>query len=67
ITYRTLIGLLAVSGLRVGEAIGLDRDDVDDRDGLVRVINGKFGICRNRHIPNYVAPRTMLRWRLSGL
>ncbi len=49
ITYRTLIGLLAVSGLRVGEAIGLDRDDVDDRDGLVRVINGKFG--KSREVP----------------
>jgi len=48
-TYRTLIGLLAVSGLRVGEAIGLDRDDVDDRDGLVRVINGKFG--KSREVP----------------
>ena len=28
-TYRTLIGLLAVTGMRVGEAIGLDRDDFD--------------------------------------
>ena len=49
ITYRTLIGLLAVSGLRVGEAIGLDRGDVDDRDGLVRVINSKFG--KSREVP----------------
>jgi integrase/recombinase XerD len=48
-TYRTLIGLLAVSGLRVGEAIGLDRGDVDDRDGLVRVINSKFG--KSREVP----------------
>ena len=28
-TYRTLIGLLAATGMRVGEAIGLDRDDFD--------------------------------------
>ena len=28
-TYRTLIGLLAVTGMRVGEAIGLDRADLD--------------------------------------
>ncbi len=48
-TYRTLIGLLAVSGLRVGEAIGLDRDDIDDHDGLVRVNNGKFG--KSREVP----------------
>jgi integrase len=48
-TYRTLIGLLAVSGMRVGETIGLDRGDIDDRDGLVRVINGKFG--KSREVP----------------
>jgi integrase/recombinase XerD len=30
-TYRTLLGLLAVTGMRVGEAIALDRDDVDLR------------------------------------
>jgi integrase len=28
-TYRTLIGLLAVTGRRVGEAIRLDRPDLD--------------------------------------
>ena len=28
-TYTTLIGLLAVTGIRVGEAIRLDRDDID--------------------------------------
>ena len=28
-TYQTLIGLLAVTGMRVGEAIGLDRGDAD--------------------------------------
>ena len=29
LTYQTLIGLLAVTGMRVGEAIALDRDDID--------------------------------------
>jgi integrase/recombinase XerD len=48
-TYPTLFGLLAVSGLRLGEAIGLDRDDVDARHGLVRVINSKFG--KSREVP----------------
>ena len=28
-TMRTLIGLLAVTGMRIGEAIRLDRGDVD--------------------------------------
>ena len=36
-TYRTLIGLLAVTGLRVGEAIGLDDTDVDVEHGVLAV------------------------------
>jgi integrase len=31
-TFATLIGLLAVTGVRVGEALALDRDDIDLRD-----------------------------------
>jgi len=45
-TYRTLIGLLSVSGMRVGEAIGLDRGDVDLAVGCVTVRGGKFGASR---------------------
>jgi integrase/recombinase XerD len=36
-TYRTLLGLLAVTGMRVGEAIALDRDDVDLRAGRLAI------------------------------
>ncbi len=42
-TYRTLVGLLAVTGVRVGEAIGLDRQDIDLGRGLLVVRVGKFG------------------------
>ncbi len=45
-TYRTLIGLLAVTGLRLGEAIRLDRADVDLNDGLLRILHSKFGKSR---------------------
>jgi len=45
-TYTTLIGLLAVSGMRVGEAIGLDRDDVDRSAGALTVRGAKFGKSR---------------------
>ena len=45
-TYRTLIGLLAVSGMRVGEAIRLDRSDVDLAAGCVTVRGGKPGARR---------------------
>ncbi len=44
--YRTLIGLLAVSGLRLGEAIRLNRADVDVRHGLLRILDSKFGKSR---------------------
>ena len=45
-TYPTLIGLLAVSGLRVGEAIRLDRDDLDADYRLLRILHTKFGKSR---------------------
>jgi integrase len=60
-TMQTLIGLLASSGLRVGEAIRLDRGDIDWSQGVLHIRQSKFGICRFLHMPNYVAPRTMLR------
>ena len=45
-TYRTLIGLLAVTGVRVGEAIAADRDDLDLEAGVLVVEHGKFGKSR---------------------
>jgi integrase len=36
-TFETLIGLLAVSGLRLGEALRLDRQDVDLASGALHV------------------------------
>lgn len=45
-TYRTLIGLLAVTGMRVGEALALDRSDVDIAAGCVTVRGGKSGAAR---------------------
>jgi integrase/recombinase XerD len=35
--YRTMIGLMATTGLRLGEAVALDRQDVDLADGALRV------------------------------
>jgi integrase len=45
-TFATLIGLLAVTGIRVGEAIALDRGDVDLASGRLLVRYGKFGKAR---------------------
>ncbi|MDP9073607.1 MAG: tyrosine-type recombinase/integrase [Actinomycetota bacterium] len=45
-TYRTLIGLLAVTGMRVGEARRLDRVDVDLKQGTLAVRHTKFDKSR---------------------
>ena len=45
-TYQTLIGLLAATGLRVGEALRLDRSDIDWADGVLRIRESKFGKSR---------------------
>lgn len=45
-TYATLLGLLAVTGMRVGEAISLDRSDIDWRAQLLVIRAGKFGKSR---------------------
>jgi integrase/recombinase XerD len=45
-TFETLIGLLACTGLRIGEAIRLDRDDVDLEGRVLTVRDSKFGKSR---------------------
>ena len=46
LTFSTLFGLLAVTGMRIGEAVALDRDDVDLRAGVITIRTGKFGKSR---------------------
>jgi integrase len=48
-TYETLIGLLAATGLRIGEAITLDRGDIDWTDGVLLVRESKFN--KSRYVP----------------
>jgi len=45
-TYETLIGLLATTGMRVGEALRLDRTDLDRSEGVLRIRESKFGKSR---------------------
>jgi integrase/recombinase XerD len=56
--WRTLIGLLAVTGLRTGEACRLDRDDVDLGQGILTVRNSKFG--KSRQVPIHPTTVTAL-------
>jgi integrase/recombinase XerD len=48
-TYQTLFGLLAATGLRIGEALRLDRDDINVTDGVLLVRRSKFG--KSRQVP----------------
>jgi integrase len=45
-TYYCIFGLLAVTGLRIGEALRLKRDDADLEAGLLTVRDTKFGKSR---------------------
>jgi integrase len=45
-TWRTLIGLLAVTGMRQGEACRLRRDDVDLNEETIVIGDSKFGKSR---------------------
>ena len=42
-TYRTLIGLLSVTGLRLGEVLALNREDLDKKRLLLQVRHAKGG------------------------
>jgi len=54
-TMETLIGLLACSGLRVGEALRLDRGDVDWGEAVLHIRLSKFR--KSRLVP--LAPSTI--------
>jgi integrase len=45
-TYQTVIGLLAVTGMRIGEVVRLDREDVDWASGVLSILDSKFGKSR---------------------
>lgn len=58
LTYSTLIGMLAATGLRPGEAFALDVGDVDLREGTLLVRNSKGG--KSRLVPLETSTRTAL-------
>jgi len=45
-TYHCLLGLLAVTGLRISEALNLRCADVDWSEGVLTIREAKFGKCR---------------------
>lgn len=45
-TYSTIFGLLAVTGMRINEALFLDREDVNLKEGILWIRRTKFGKSR---------------------
>jgi integrase/recombinase XerD len=58
-TYATLIGLYTVTGLRLGEALHMDRDDLDLDGGILRIRESKFG--KSRFVPVHASTRRALQ------
>ena len=58
-SYEALFGLLAVSGMRVGEAIALQREDVDLQAGLITIRKAKHD--RERLVPLHPTATEALR------
>jgi integrase len=46
LTIVTLLGLLYVTGMRIGEALALDVDALDRDGGILTIVRGKFGKSR---------------------
>jgi integrase/recombinase XerD len=58
-TYATLFGLLTVTGLRINEALHLDRPDVDLEAGMLLIRRTKFG--KSRLVPIHATTTATLR------
>jgi integrase/recombinase XerD len=56
---HTIFGLLSVTGMRVGEVLNLDLEDVDLDQGIITVRNAKFG--KSRLVPVHPTTRHALR------
>ena len=57
-TYATLLGLLAVTGLRISEALALNQEDVGGPEALLTIRRTKFG--KSRLVPLHPSSRRAL-------
>ncbi len=57
-TFTTIIGLLSVTGMRIGETLALDRGDVDLDTGVLTIRDTKFG--KSRQLPLHPTSTTAL-------
>jgi integrase len=58
-TYHTLFGMIAVTGMRLSEAMALERDDVDLDAGVLTIRLTKFG--KSRFVPLHPTTSAALR------
>lgn len=58
-TYSTFIGLVAVTGMRMSEAVALDRSDIDWEEGVLTIRRTKFG--KTRLVPVHTTTRAALQ------
>lgn len=58
-THEALFGLLAASGMRIGEATSLQRDEVDLSAGVITIREAKFN--RSRLVPLHMSTTETLR------
>lgn len=58
-TYTTLFGLLVATGMRVNEALTLDRPDVDLKLGILHIRRTKFG--KSRYVPIHASTVVALK------
>ena len=58
-TYTTLFGLLVATGMRVNEALTLDRRDVDLKLGILHIRRTKFG--KSRYVPIHASTVVALK------
>ena len=70
LTYSTLFGLIAITGMRISEAIALDNSDVDLLKGVITVKQGKSGKSRiipvSRSVTDQLTEYAAERNRLLG-
>lgn len=57
-TYATLFGLIAATGMRISEAVSLDRQDVDLEESVLSIRESKFR--KSRLVPVHVTTRDAL-------
>lgn len=58
-TYYTFLGLIAVTGMRTGEALALSRDSVDLEQGIITICESKFR--KSRKIPVHISTIKILK------